>query len=365
MFIYSEKIIRFIQEVKILIKNVLSKEIGVKVTGNRFFDLTRQFSYPLSVVVYNDRSMLGYFDPNFYELGFHENLMHTSKEQLLNTIRHELAHYMTFIEYQYQVSSHGPEFRSFCLKMGWGAEVYSATTLLADEQKIASIEESDILRKVQKLTALSSSSNKNEAEAAMIKSQQLLLKHNIESKYIGSDSDEKIYLKRVLKQSQKNTRLRAIAKILETFFVSVVFNRGSDGIYLEILGNAVNVQIAEYVAGILQDKLEDLWDLARQEHRLKGLVAKNSFFLGVAKGYCLKVDALKRAYKSEETTALMTIEGMLQKAQSMVYEKLSSSKSQNSYCPESSKLGEVMGKGLNINPGVSSSKNLGKLIESH
>ena len=38
--------------------------------------------------------MLGYFDSNFYELGFHECLMHSGREQLHNVIRHELAHYI-------------------------------------------------------------------------------------------------------------------------------------------------------------------------------------------------------------------------------------------------------------------------------
>ena len=51
--------------------------------------------------------MLGYFDPNFYELGFHECLMHSSREQLQDIIRHELAHYMTFIEYGAGIQQHG------------------------------------------------------------------------------------------------------------------------------------------------------------------------------------------------------------------------------------------------------------------
>ncbi len=360
MFIYSEKIILFVQEVKFEIKSILSKEIRVKVVGDRFF-YDGQCSYPISVVIYNHKNLLGYFDPNFHELGFHERLMHVSKEQLKNTIRHELAHYMTFIQHEYQVPSHGPEFRAFCLKMGWGVDVYSATTHLVEEPE-GRIEETDIFRKVQKLMALSTSSNKNEAETAMIKSQQLLLKHNMESKYIDANSEERLYLKRIMKQSRENAKMRAIARILETFFVSVVYRRGEDGIYIEILGSKVNIQIAEYVAEILQDKFDRLWALTKQEHDLKGQVAKNSFFLGIARGYSHKIDSLQKSYQSDETAALMVIEGKLQKAQAMVYERLSSGKSQGNYCPESSKLGEMAGKQLNINPGVSSSKNSGELI---
>ena len=52
--------------------------------------------------------------------------------------------------------------------------------------------------------ALSSSSNKHESELAMIKAQQLLLKHNIESKYRDVDDGEKVYLKRYHETASKN-----------------------------------------------------------------------------------------------------------------------------------------------------------------
>ena len=123
----------------------------------------------------------------------------------------------------------------------------------------------------------------------MIKSQQLLLKHNIESKYIGSEDDEKIFLKRIMKQKRENAKMRAIAKILETFFVSTVYSRAGDFTYLEILGNAVNIEIAEYVANVLHCELDKLWNQAQQLANLKGTIAKNSFFLGLAKGYCNKI----------------------------------------------------------------------------
>jgi hypothetical protein len=135
--------------------------------------------------------------------------------------------------------------------MGWGEEIYKASVCLENENQACEIVESSIFRKVQKLMALATSSNKNEAEQAMIKSQQLLLKYNIESKYIDGEDDEKIFLKRIMKQKKENAKMRSIATILETFFVNVVYSRAGDFIYLEILGNAVNIEIAEYVAEVL------------------------------------------------------------------------------------------------------------------
>ena len=355
MIVYSIKIIKFANEIKCIVKNVLAKEVRVKVVGDRFYNRREEVSYPIKVVIYNNKSILGYFDSNFYELGFHECLMHSSREQLQDVIRHELAHYMTFLDYGETIQPHAAEFRAFCKVMGWGEKIYNATFSQEVERNVSDIEENSILRKVQKLMALATSSNKNEAEQAMIKSQQLLLKHNIESKYICNGDDEKIFLKRIMKQKRENAKMRSIAYILETFFVSIVYNRAGGFIYLEILGNAVNIEIAEYVATLLDCELDKLWNQAQQNSNLRGAIAKNSFFLGLAKGYCNKIQALKREYNNNIAHALLVIEKQLIDAKAMVYQRLSSSKSNASYCRESSALGEQMGKQLNIHPAINKS----------
>lgn len=345
MIIYSKKIIQFVHEIKQTINAILSKELHLQVGRSRF--LKGNASYPINVVIYNNKKMLGYFDSNFYELGFHESLIQSSKQQLHNIIRHELAHYLTFIAHGDTIQPHGPEFRTFCQKLGWGEEVYRATACLEDGPPL--IEESTVLRKVQKLMALATSSNKNEAEQAMIKSQALLLKHNLEYR----EAEEKVFLKRIMKQKRENAKMRSIGKILETFFVSIVFSRGKEFTYLEILGDAINVEIAEYVASVLERELENLWNQAQRQANLKGTIAKNSFFLGLAKGYCNKIQALKREYNREVTSALMVIEQKLIDARAMAYSHLSSTRRHGTHCQESSALGEQMGGQLNINPGLS------------
>lgn len=72
MIIYSSKIIHFINEIKTAIRRILSDEIRLKVMSERFLDRKMESSYPIKAVIYNHKKMLGYFDPEFYELGFHE-----------------------------------------------------------------------------------------------------------------------------------------------------------------------------------------------------------------------------------------------------------------------------------------------------
>jgi hypothetical protein len=196
--------------------------------------------------------------------------------------------------------------------------VYQATTCLEGGSEIADGEE-EIVRKVKKLMALANSANKNEAELAMLKSQQLLLKHHIDTRSLENEEEDKVFLLRILKQKKENAKMRAIGKILETFFVNVVYSRSQGFIHLEILGSATNVEIAKYVASVLHSELDHLWNEAQKLASLKGVIAKNSFFLGLAKGYCDKVQAFKRDYGSAETKALMVIEKKLTEAKAMAY----------------------------------------------
>lgn len=355
MQVYSPPIIRFIQEIKQFVKRVISEEVKWRVFGDRFHDRSGTYSYPIKVVIYNHKKMLGYFDSDFYELGFHECLMAVSKDKLYAIIRHEIAHYISFIEWGAYILPHGFEFKNFCQKMGWDEEVFRATICL-DEGNAALIEESSVLRKIKKLMALSSSSNQNEAEQAMIKSQQLLLKHHLDSNYLESHNEEKIILKRIMKQKKENAKMRAIALILETFFVNTVFSRGGGFIFLEIVGSSLDVEIAEYVADFLNQELDRQWDNVKKTTLLKGTVAKNSFYLGIARGYCNKIASLKRSSHPEARNALMIIEKQLALAKEMVYPRLTISRSYGKNCSRSSALGESVGRNLNIHPGLDASK---------
>jgi len=58
--------------------------------------------------------------------------------------------------------------------------------------------------------------------------------------------------------------------------VAIVYHRGEEYTTLEIIGDPVNVEIGEYVAGVLETELENLWKQAQKTARLKGATAKNS-----------------------------------------------------------------------------------------
>lgn len=358
MPIYSDNICLFIQEVEKAAKRILEQETKVVVRGHRFYNFSRTASYPLSIVIYNDRRELGYFDPNFYEIGLHECLMHVKQTQLHDIIRHELGHYLTYIHHPF-ASSHGPEFQALCKRFGWEQNVSRAKTTLEIDEGKETAQDSPLLRKIEKLLALTTSHNKHEAEVAMLKAQELLLRHNIDLTKLSTEKplEETIILKRVLQSKKRSAKLNAIARILQTFFVNIIYRAGKDYTYLEISGSQTNVEIAEYVANFLERELENLWDSAQEQYPiLHGLIAKNSFFSGVATGYCNKVEALKKDLPKEMSSSLIVVERSLEKMLNLVYPKLSNTKSCQKKCTASSNIGEQMGKSLQINPAISNNK---------
>jgi len=358
MPVYSHNICLFIQEVERAARTILQQEAKVVVRGHRFYNFSHTASYPLSIVIYNDRRELGYFDPNLYEIGFHECLMHVKQTQLQDIIRHELAHYLTYIHYP-AASSHGPEFQALCKRFGWEQNVSRAKITLQMDEGTKKTQDTPLLRKIEKLLALTTSHNKHEAEVAMLKAQELLLRHNIDLTKLSTENnlEEKIVLKRVLQSKKRSPKLNAIARILQTFFVNIIYRAGKDYTYLEISGSQTNVEIAEYVANFLEHELERLWDLAQEQYPiLHGLVAKNSFFSGVATGYCNKVEALKKDLPKEMSSSLVVVERSLEKMLSLVYPKLSNGKSSQKKCAASSNIGEQMGKSLQINPAIANNK---------
>ncbi len=361
MFIYSKKIFLFIQEIKSTIKEILKKEVNLKVHNDRFYNWSQSYSYPIKIVIYNNKPILGYFNADFFELGFHERLMIAPKSQLHSIIRHELAHYLVFIKHGANIQSHGQEFKTFCKDMGWGEEISNATFTIDEEHFQGDNERSAILRKIEKLMALASSSNENEAEQALIKSRELLQKHQIEEKYLNGD-DELYIRKRILEQRRETAKMRAIGQILETFFVNIVYSRGGPFIYLEVLGKKENVEIAEYVSDVLDHEFERMWDHAKKNIYFKGAVAKNSFFLGIAKGYCSKVQALMRRTHQHLSHSLMVIEKQLIEIQNQVYSNLSTKRSKGTYCPRSASYGEMMGNQLNLKAAIKRPNQQGLLI---
>lgn len=328
--LYSNTILSFLKKVRKLACKILSKEMGLKIGHSRLYYKTS--SYPLNFVIFDHPSRLGYFIPSHYEIGINKLFLLENDEEIINLLRHELAHYMTFLEYGEHVPSHGKEFRSICKRYGWPTEIAYAQIPIEKAVKNHRIAE-----KVRKLLSLAESHHTKEAESATLKAKELLLKYNLSL----HETEEETVVKRVFEQKRSSAKLQAIAEILRTFFVYPIFNHGKNSLYLEIIGERVNVEVAEYVAHFLGAHFEELWK--KRETPLKGLAAKNAFFRGIAKGFLSK---------DIPSQGVIRIEKNLIERVATIYPHLSHRKSSYRFFAHAEKEGIRAGKNLKIREGI-------------
>jgi hypothetical protein len=335
MQVYSQSLKAFTQRLLFHALSILEKEMKMRVGRSRF--LYKNCYYPIQIVCFEGKSELGYFAPDILEIGIHRSLLF-NEALALDVLRHELAHYIAFIETGY--TGHGEPFLKICKRYGFKPDVARAT-LSIEDQRFKEV--SDIQRKIQKLLNLSQSANAHEAEAALLKAEALLKEHSLSSDMCETNQ-EQFYLERVLERSKFSAKHRAITSILRHFEVEVVFRSGTPNSFVELIGSKEGVQIASYIADHLDHKLEQIWEEIKLKNKLKGLSAKNSFFRGFAEGYGLQ----KRA-KSKERDL---IELRHAKAMALIYPKLRSTTSSFMHDPASHKLGQEKGGEFSISAGI-------------
>jgi len=213
-------------------------------------------------------------------------------EVVLNVFRHEMAHQLVSTE-QGDERAHGIAFHRACERLGVpedyrcaGGALPLARTLpdpLAHDHTRA------LLEKVRKLLALSESANENEALLAMRKAQEILARHSLPG---GSGTTS--YCSRIinLKRQRLAGHHRLLATILIDFFqVDVILATTFDPIAcrefkcLDLIGRPGQVKVAEYVFAFLIGRLARLWRQHLSESKTIGAAGRNSFYLGVLKGF--------------------------------------------------------------------------------
>ena len=347
MQVFSETIFSFIQKSNQMIFDILKNETPFKTKRSRFE--YQGYLYPIDTIIF-EGEQLGYFDAGRFQIGLNKTLIYKSKDNLLRDIlRHELAHYITFLFYGEAVKAHGLEFKHVCDLYGWPDKIKKASMDFEVENlKKESFHSEKVLNKVKNLLKLAESSNAHEAELATIKANQLLIRHNLEIANLKSDNE--FYIHRLLTRKRKDAKISTIYDILKHFMVKPILSYGKNEVCIEVTGHKMNVELADYVSDFLDRELERLWSEHKNEHKLKGLKAKNSFFYGIAKGYNEKMNKLN--YSNDEQNALIKLNQQLDQTVNKIYRRLGSSYSQGSRDNNSYKLGQSAGKNLNINKGL-------------
>jgi hypothetical protein len=352
MNVYDNTIFAFIGRLEEMMKEIL---LSMNIMVNKKTFLFYQTYYPINIVVF-EGSDLGYFSAPFYEIGINKKLIYQAKDSVIrDVLKHEIAHYITKIVHG-DVMPHGPEFRSICQHYGFDDDIAHAKMNLEDSNlsKQGDLEAERVLEKVKKLLQLAQSSNAHEAEVATMKANALLLRHNLD-RFHAQNDDEPFYIDRVLIRKRKESKHTTVAQILKHFLVKPIINTGSGACCIKICGSLTNIKLAIYIADFLDKEIDRLWAQAQMAHGLKGLRAKNSFILGVAKGFDLKMRLSKNELSAADQRSLIKVEADLNEKTRRALGPLSTTSSSNQPDWRARSLGEDSGMDLTIRQGVESS----------
>jgi hypothetical protein len=219
--------------------------------------------------------------------------------QVEETLRHEMAHQIVSELFEATTAQpHGPLFAKACMMLGISSEASARPTT----------EQQRVLVKVKKLMALSTSKNPHEAQAAMAAANRLLLRHNLET--VGTlDQDQ--YASRWLGKPVGRLTLerKVVAGILrDHFFVRCLWIRSTrvsddkPAIYLEVVGQKDNLDLAEYVHKYLLRTLDELWSGYRSRQRGTrelGRKERNQYRIGVLMGFREHLDGQQKVQQEQ------------------------------------------------------------------
>lgn len=356
MRIYSKATESFLKKLRPILVQILEQEMKLNFKSKRV--LHKNYYYPINLVVFEGSGKLGYFDYRTYTIALNKRLMFEAKTDVIKDIlRHELAHFYCYLIHGLK-EIHGEDFRNVCRQFHWDEAVIKASSSIEVENlKYNDTEFDKIQERLKKLLNLQSSSNIHEAELATIKANELIIEYNLSAiaHQKSHEEDEESYVDIILVGAKKNAKHGAIYDILKTFYVAPVFNMSKGSFQLEVVGSKNNIELAKYVAGFLDHKLDELYESekAKNPKILKGLAAKNAFLKGIGLGYVEKIEQSHILHSRGKD--LIVLKNELQKQLTRVYPRLGSSYSSAGFGHNAAKdIGITAGKNLSINPAIKS-----------
>jgi hypothetical protein len=205
--------------------------------------------------------------------------------EVTSVLEHEMAHqYVDEVLRIRDETAHGPAFQRVCAERGIDARAAGAPT-----PSTADVAAERAFDKIRKLLALAGSDNQHEAEMAMKRAHELMLRHNIEQA-----AAQQIYEVRHLgTPSARANAVEAdiVGLLTEFFFVEVIRvpvylpSEGRHAAVYEVMGTHANVEMAAHVFAFLLATADRLWRENRRDARVKSGRDRISYQSGVIGGF--------------------------------------------------------------------------------
>jgi hypothetical protein len=243
----------------------------------------------------------------------------------LQVLKHEMAHQLCSELLCDEKKPHGDAFHKACEILGvipafrGAANVSCETVAEVASGSSFSATGRRFVDKVEKLLALAQSANEHEATLAMQKANELIEKHNITSLEQGWEQNyTSVSIDRKRKRIERYQR--HICLILRDFFfvrtvLSKLYDPDRNETYkvIDIFGTFENVAIAEYCYYFLENRLAFLWLKNKHQFRGSTRTEKNSYYLGLLKGFYEKLQShrvnIGKNSRKVDNSALILQEG--------------------------------------------------------
>lgn len=212
--------------------------------------------------------------------------------------------------------------------------------------------EQKIIEKIQKLLALSESPNQNEAEAAMAKAQELMVKHNIEMSSVQDHDSE--YINETTETFQREgVETKYVNSILtEFFFVKIIKSNRIGFKYFNFVGEKNNVKTALHMRQYLTNTFKHLWNEYKQETGAP-TKAKQSFYYGLWQGFSAKMQEQRVSAQEKYEMVLVEDPKVEEKVQELFKNlRKGGSRSVNAGDSAARSAGYSQGRNLNVNSGA-------------
>lgn len=298
---------------------------------------------------------------------------------VVHVLKHEIAHMIVDVAWHMQdLKPHGEAFKRACRILDVDpSRCSSIEQLLSEDSRLSQKEK--MVTKVKKVMALTTSSAQGEAENALRKAEELMLKYNIESLEEGHDRDEYLFRPVGPIWGRVPNYARDLANtIAEFYFVKhILCYAGPRGRYFEFFGTKENLDIAEYIFCGLLRQGEKLWkeysaEIKAKYGRVRGIASKASFLEGVYSGYRAKLREQERDRTKKnrsvapEEALIWTGDPLLTEMYHEAYPNLVHYNYQRTAHGGGRLAGYDKGKDMSMNPGITtgSAGNRGRLLNS-
>ena len=211
--------------------------------------------------------------------------------EVVSVLTHEMAHqYVDEVARIRDETAHGDAFRRACAERGIDARAAGRPI------PASSAAETDrILERIRKLLALAGSPNRHEAEIAMNRAHELMLRHNIDA--ANANAERRYEVRHVGDPEKRATSVEVeVAGLLaQYFFVEVIRvpvylpRLGKRGALYELVGTRANVEMASHVYAFLLATCDRLWRENRNDARVKSGRDRLSYQRGVVRGFSEKL----------------------------------------------------------------------------